>query len=277
MMLPVAPILRVIRPQSSKVVGTAFATPMGIATCSHVVAAASDAPKLSGPSEPEGLDASVARRGQSPQPIDDWAILSVSHLAEPKTLPISSAVIPGHPFTTFGYPTNWEEMGNHARGTIGAANASGLYELVGDPSGFRIRPGFSGAPVWDDIQGAVVGIVVGSDAQLDQRVAFMIPMRCLKEIEDENNTCSASFGSSDLERIASLSDVPGSKASILRYLLQDRLPQLGHDAVSRYWVYLAVAEIGGSDVSAKLRDAVDRETHPFAKRGAKEALKLIDT
>ena len=44
--------------------------------------------------------------------------------------------------------------------------------------GYRVERGFSGAPVWDDILGGVVGMVVAEDAKAVVKAAAMQPVGC---------------------------------------------------------------------------------------------------
>jgi hypothetical protein len=54
--------------------------------------------------------------------------------------------------------------------------------------GYRIVAGFSGAPVWSDEIGGVVGMVVQSDLDPAARAAFMIPTEILGDCWQELQT-----------------------------------------------------------------------------------------
>jgi hypothetical protein len=56
----------------------------------------------------------------------------------------------------------------------------GTIQLEGpSATGYRIQPGFSGAPVWDLQLRRVTGMVVLSERLAETKVAFMIPTRLL--------------------------------------------------------------------------------------------------
>ena len=48
-------------------------------------------------------------------------------------------------------------------------------------TGYRVQPGFSGTPVWDDDLEGVVGMVVAAEARAEIRAAFTIPTDVLLE------------------------------------------------------------------------------------------------
>jgi hypothetical protein len=61
--------------------------------------------------------------------------------------------------------------------------ADATIQLEGtSPTGYRIQPGFSGAPVWDLSLGRVTGMVVLSERVAETKVAFMIPIRLLETV-----------------------------------------------------------------------------------------------
>jgi WD40 repeat protein len=81
----------------------------------------------------------------------------------------------GHPFRTFGFPARHDD-GVWATGLLRGRQATGWVQLDGvTTTGFRIEPGFSGAPVWDDELGGVVGIAVAAEARPDLRAAYLAP------------------------------------------------------------------------------------------------------
>jgi WD40 repeat protein len=91
-----------------------------------------------------------------------------------------------HGFVTMGFPRNARRMqpgGAPAKGVIGVASGPGTeWQLLVDDAATLIRPGFSGAPVWDEAAEAVVGIVVARDTgwvrsrEERSKGAFMIPL-----------------------------------------------------------------------------------------------------
>lgn len=82
----------------------------------------------------------------------------------------------GHPFRAFGFPPK-HDAGTWVTGRLLAENAWGWVQLEDTKStGYFVASGFSGGPVWDETLAGVVGIVVASEARLDVRAAFMIPL-----------------------------------------------------------------------------------------------------
>ncbi|HEX8928758.1 MAG TPA: serine protease, partial [Actinomycetota bacterium] len=81
----------------------------------------------------------------------------------------------GHRFRIFGFPAR-HDHGVWSSGRLLGPEATGWVELEDvKTTGFRVEPGFSGAPVWDEELGGVVGMAVAAEAQPEARAAFMIP------------------------------------------------------------------------------------------------------
>src|SRR5262249_15547981 len=86
-----------------------------------------------------------------------------------------------HECRMFGFPAGHDE-GVWAVGTLLAAQASGWIQLDDDrDAGFAATMGFSGAPVWDERLGTVVGMVVAAESQEHRRTAYALPTRLLLE------------------------------------------------------------------------------------------------
>jgi S1-C subfamily serine protease len=89
-----------------------------------------------------------------------------------------------HDFYVYGFPDGYGETGLVARGKMtGEITASGRIQIEGDKAqGSSIRPGYSGAPVWDCTIGGVWGMAVASVKEEDEaletqkvKIGFMIP------------------------------------------------------------------------------------------------------
>jgi serine phosphatase RsbU (regulator of sigma subunit) len=86
-----------------------------------------------------------------------------------------------HPIRVFGFPENADE-GEWASGRLLETQGSGWLQLEDvKQTGRRVRPGYSGGPIWDDDLHAVAGMVVAADAGPGDKVAFAIPVRMLVE------------------------------------------------------------------------------------------------
>lgn len=112
---------------------------------------------------------------------EDIALLT---LDEPAVLPagVWPARLPtpgrlaGHSFTVCGFAEG-SAAGVWASGVLGERRANGTVQIESPgSSGFRVQPGFSGAPVWDGHGRGVIGMVVSSSRDKPTRVAFLIPV-----------------------------------------------------------------------------------------------------
>lgn len=163
--------LAAVLDSTHRIIGIAFAVrerdgAVALATCAHVVMQAGG--------EPGGrLQVRLALNGQiqavtvDPQawsPEDEWdlAMLRMERDPPPGFVPLAlgaCAGAEGHAFISFGYPQLGEFEGLSARGVITgfAQHASGrqFLQLAAE----NLAPGFSGAPVWDEVYGRVVGVV----------------------------------------------------------------------------------------------------------------------
>jgi hypothetical protein len=155
-----------------------------VVTCVHVVTHAlglSDDP----PEPPPGpifLDFPLLAPGRSLtarvarwHPQDDIAVLELEsdppEGAEPAPL-VKGGDLWGHPIRAFGFPDGLPE-GDWVSGVIRGPIERGWLQIKDT----QVRPGFSGAPVWDDDLGGVVGMVAMVAAKSDRSVqaAFIIP------------------------------------------------------------------------------------------------------
>jgi KaiC/GvpD/RAD55 family RecA-like ATPase len=81
------------------------------------------------------------------------------------------ALLPG----LFGFPRG-NEGGTWASGTLLDRQAAGWVQIEDvKETGYRVQPGFSGTPVWDDDLEGVVGMVVAAEARAEIKAAFTIP------------------------------------------------------------------------------------------------------
>lgn len=87
----------------------------------------------------------------------------------------------GHPFEAFGFPQGYDE-GIWVSGVCRRADSRGWLQIedIKEP-GYNIESGFSGTPVWDEDQKAVVGIVVAAERQKEKKSAFAIPIGMILE------------------------------------------------------------------------------------------------
>ncbi|GGM59132.1 hypothetical protein GCM10011608_50240 [Micromonospora sonchi] len=77
-----------------------------------------------------------------------------------------------HSFRVFGYPAG-ADHGIWVSGTLRAEHGLGLLQMEANPPGPRVAEGFSGSPVWDDVQGGVVGMTVA--VHRGASTAYLLP------------------------------------------------------------------------------------------------------
>jgi WD40 repeat protein len=186
-----------LRDAKGDVVGAGFLIgPRYVVTCAHVVAAAVGRPgDRSFPRDAEvGLDFPLVepdenvvakvvlwRWPEGPTGLDVAGLEVVGELpgrARPVRM-VDVSEVWEHPFRTFGYPSRRND-GVWSTGRLLARQAGGLVQMETlTQAGYRIGPGFSGAPVWDDELGAVVGMAVAADRDAAVRAAYLLPARML--------------------------------------------------------------------------------------------------
>ena len=88
----------------------------------------------------------------------------------------------GHRFHVCGYPVGHDD-GVLAHGSIAGLTGSSRLQLQTDTqTGHSIRKGFSGAPIWDEQLGAVVGIVDARDQMEEVRIGYGPSVQLLRRI-----------------------------------------------------------------------------------------------
>jgi WD40 repeat protein len=84
-----------------------------------------------------------------------------------------------HRFRTFGFPPG-HDQGVWVSGRLRGRDAAGWVQMEGvTATGYRVEPGFSGGPVWDDELDGVVGMAVAAEARPEVRAAYLIPTSTL--------------------------------------------------------------------------------------------------
>ena len=160
-----------------------------LVTCVHVVQDAGP----SRPGEYVRVDFPVLGKGCEAVVLEEcWAPagdggmagdLALLQLAEPpvglEALPLRSLrSLDGLDFTAYGFLCGFESTGISTHGTLGKAVGLERVQLE-VRSAQLVQPGFSGAPVWSDKLGAVVGMLTSRHRETEGRVAFAVPMRTI--------------------------------------------------------------------------------------------------
>jgi hypothetical protein len=188
-------LVRIFSPEGGGVFGMGFLfSEREVLTCAHVVERAVSAgdgpifidfPLLEQPQPPLPAEARLVRpevRGHS----IDAAVLRLDPEAElpagawPARLPYGSD-LQDHPWRAFGLPEGLSRP-VLADGVIKAPRDVD-WQLIGR-DGYRVVGGFSGAPVWDAMTGAVVGMLYEAEKNPSVKGAFMYPNRVLLEAAD---------------------------------------------------------------------------------------------
>lgn len=180
-------IARVLKGDS--VVGAAFlVADQWFATCAHVIKSAG---KKSGETvtlrltDGSRISAKVVPEYWREANAEDVAILHLEQpLSEMEPLPLgSSAGTKGHSFSTFGFPRPTQELAGRGE-IVGEAILNRIKLLQLDSR--QVTPGFSGAPIFDEVTKRVVGMVVAitppDEYQRQGTTAFAIPSETLREV-----------------------------------------------------------------------------------------------
>jgi WD40 repeat protein len=112
------------------------------------------------------------------EPDGDIAGLELTGRPPPEARPVRLLVADElwrHEFRTFGFPPGYDD-GVWASGRLLARQAMQWIQMEDvKETGYRVEPGFSGAPVWDDDLDGVVGMTVAAERRPELRSAFLIP------------------------------------------------------------------------------------------------------
>jgi formylglycine-generating enzyme required for sulfatase activity len=180
-------VLRVL--SGDAVVGAAFlVSDHLVATCAHVVKSAGGEVGRTitlGLSKGQKIGAQVVPEYWRDETAEDVSILRLNEPLEniePVILGSSSGT-KGHNFSTFGFPNRGQELSGGGE-IIGQAIINGIIILqLRSP---EVTPGFSGAPIFDEITKRVVGMVVAitppDEYQRLGTTAFAIPSETIREI-----------------------------------------------------------------------------------------------
>lgn len=173
-------------------VGAGFVVGPGrVATCAHVVTAAvgGDPTGQEPPSARVRLDLPLLAGSPAAgatvrawQPIDpatgagDVAILETDPALTGQMPPLYRPDdLWGHRFRVLGFPVDMQD-GVWTAGELRDRQGTRWLQIQGDPQGPPIAAGFSGAPVWDDDVGAVVGMTVATDVDPASTTAYLVPI-----------------------------------------------------------------------------------------------------
>lgn len=173
----------------------------------------------------------------------------------------------GHQFKVYGFS---RPQGIWARGVFSGDLSDGWVQMEDTKAqGYPIEPGFSGAPVWNEHLGAVVGMTVAREKDLKAaKVAFMIPARLLFPVMQElvRQTLLIILTEADVSQ-KSLEDAycmsrpegwtgydPEGMEAMLKALQEMPSGSLDYPALQQFVGFLSLPELGVSEaVRSQLR------------------------
>ena len=176
-----ASTFRIINPSGS-VLGTGFLVSDDlVVTCSHVLPPDAESIQVQLAGREEMYAAIVQSDYHRDEENGDVALLRLERLPdEAVVLPLGTSTNSqsGNPFQTFGFPKLANINGVHARREV-LGNVSENDQKLIQLRSMEIKEGHSGAPVWDEKRGVVIGMVVSvnissTDGKL-RDTAFAIP------------------------------------------------------------------------------------------------------
>ncbi|MBD2267897.1 trypsin-like peptidase domain-containing protein [Anabaena sp. FACHB-1391] len=218
-------------------------------TCAHVVTAALGLPTetVSKPSKLIQFDFPFINREEKlnaevdfwlpyqsyqsdPQKIGDIAGLKLHNKVIPdKVQPIclkTSHNLSNHAFSIFGFP-NQRTDGVWAYGTLKDTLPNGWGQMEGTgQQGYRVQGGFSGAPIWDNEEKAVVGMAVAEDTNEQRRVAFFLPSQALFSAWPELSSLQLTVVNAEVRDFNILTDSQKQKFIEQIQSYYDNLPSL---------------------------------------------------
>ncbi|MFK8843751.1 trypsin-like peptidase domain-containing protein [Streptomyces sp. Ac-502] len=184
-------------------VGVAFLIPDRLLfTCAHVIASTAGLPDdeplpdllpvtLDFPLLPGRPEAAACVHFSVPVAGDnsgDVAVLRLSGDPPPGAVPlriVEAEDLAGHRWRAFGFPKypgrgGGKDAGIWTRGTVEGREGTGWWQLTCDEEApFPLTGGFSGAPVWDEEYGGVIGVVVAVEGDQRRRTGYALTVESL--------------------------------------------------------------------------------------------------
>ncbi len=183
-------VVRIFDTRQSVVGAGCLVAPRRVLTCAHVVAQAADDPmSLNRDMIAVSMDFPLLAPGDLYRAHlifqdvkSDLAGLELERAVPAEAtalLPVHAADPWHHTFRVLGFPTGYDN-GVWASGRFLGHDATGWLQVEDvKQTGYFIAPGFSGAPVWDNLVEGVIGIVTAAERRAAVRAAFVIPARML--------------------------------------------------------------------------------------------------
>jgi V8-like Glu-specific endopeptidase len=197
----------------------------------------------------------------SPQQIGDIAGLKLHHGVIPNNIePIrlkTSDNLSDHTFRIFGFPTLRKE-GIWAYGKLKDTLPNGWGIMEGQQNGYRVEGGFSGAPIFDDQEKAVVGMAVAEDTNPERRVAFFLPSQALFFAWTELSSLQLTVVNADVRDFNILTDSQRNKIiqEIQRYYDDEQTIRIIFNNNLSIFQFNLLSRVSGNDLSTKISNLV---------------------
>jgi len=249
-------------------------------TCAHVVTAALGLPPETVPkpsqliqfdfpfiNKEEKLNAEVdfwlpyQSYDSSHQQIGDIAGLKLHNKVIPdKVQPIclkTSHNLSNHAFSIFGFP-NQRTDGVWAYGTLKDTLPNGWGQMEGQKGGYRVEGGFSGSPIWDNEEKAVVGMAVAEDKNEQRRIAFFLPSQALFLAWPELSSLQLTVVNADVRDFNILTDSQRNKIiqEIQRYYDDEQTIRIIFNNNLSIFQFNLLSRVSGNDLSTKISNLV---------------------
>jgi hypothetical protein len=186
----------------------------------------------------------------------------------------------GADWRSFGFPKDFPRGAPIEHGRVGSMTGDGQYMLIDTSSNtLFVEPGYSGAPVWDVMRRAVIGLVAEEVIRGSRHIGLMIPSSAIIEGltsfgwrgEFQDTPTFSKYRSIELINVVNNRLV--TKDVLGRYLQKCLLGI--DDPSERYWIYTTAGAIGGEVCSAIIRHALVEEKYEYARIAAKRAAHLL--
>ena len=198
----------------------------------------------------------------SHQQIGDIAGLKLHNKVIPdKVQPIclkTSHNLSNHAFSIFGFP-NQRTDGVWAYGTLKDTLPNGWGQMEGTgQQGYRVQGGFSGAPIWDNEEKAVVGMAVAEDKNEQRRIAFFLPSQALFFAWTELSSLQLTVVNADVRDFNILTDSQRNKIiqEIQRYYDDEQTIRIIFNNNLSIFQFNLLSRVSGNDLSTKISNLV---------------------
>ncbi len=202
----------------------------------------------------------------------DLALLTLAESIEEEVVPAkltpTMADLRHHPCWMFGFPEEYP-FGTISDGRLLGRDTRGWLFIEGEGvTGIAVQGGYSGTPVWDEMLGGIIGLVVQADKDQTRKVAMVIPTDRIAAWQPDVPVRAVTPGISDAVRSPSASSTistDGGPAYTGGVTARDRGTVIGRDQTVNHihnYFYgsdgppLPAAELRAEQVATYLQETV---------------------